>query len=84
MKRVQKYIETLDMVKLQNAKSSTVEGRTRDRRQENSVNKKLKPVHKTVQQPLNQGNYTAQKPVFQRPLKHSENVVVTTKWETFD
>lgn len=84
VRRVQKHIETLDMLKLQNTKSSATQSKTHDhRRQDNSASDKFKPMQKT-QRPLNQANYTAQKPVVQRPLKHSESVVVTTKWETFD
>ena len=82
VRRVQKLIETLDVLKLQIAKPSrAMESKVHDLRRENPNFDKPR----TGQQPINRGNFAAPKPVFQRPLmKRSESVVVTTKWETFD
>ncbi|PON46244.1 Molecular chaperone regulator [Trema orientale] len=80
VRRVQKNIETLDMVKLQSGNSSSIEGKTHSQRQGNSTIDKSKPILK----PQNKGNYTEKKPFLQKTLNHSESIVVTTKWETFD
>lgn len=76
VRRVQKHIETLDVLKLQVAKPS--------RAMESKVHPNFdKP--RTSQEPIIQGNFAVPKPVFQRPMvKPSDSVVVTTKWETFD
>ncbi|KAL5552145.1 hypothetical protein UlMin_002321 [Ulmus minor] len=81
--RVQKCIETLDVVKLQSSISSSTKVRIPIPQQENSTREKPKPGLK-MQQPLNQGNYRAKRSVFERPNKQSEQLVVSTKWETFD
>ncbi|PON58370.1 Molecular chaperone regulator [Parasponia andersonii] len=80
VRRVQKNIETLDMVKLQSANSSSIEGKTHSQRQGNSTIDKSMPILK----PQNKGNYNEKKPFLQKTLNHSESIVVTTKWETFD
>ena len=80
MRRVQKYIETLDMIKVQTAKSSSMEGKVHNQRQGNSTIDKSKPIQKL----RNEGNYNEKKLVSQKPLNHSESILVTTKWETFE
>ncbi|KAK2356012.1 BCL-2-associated athanogene [Trifolium repens] len=62
VKRVQKQIETLDMLKISKPKE---DNKTRESK-----------VHCGVQK-----QHLQEK---QQPLKQSESVVVTTKWETFD
>lgn len=59
VRRVQKHIETLDMLKMPRPK----EGSKLEERQNTRVEQIVKK---------------------QQPLKHSDSVVVTTKWETFD
>lgn len=82
-KRVQKYIETLDMLKLQNSTANSNGGKISLQRQENSIGKMPIPIQNQPVQPK-QMNVTVQMPMQQPPLQHSESVVVTTKWETFD
>lgn len=62
VKRVQKHIESLDMLKMPRSNSS-VEKKHLEERQNTTVEKIVKK---------------------QQPLKQSDSVVVTTKWETFD
>ncbi|KDP25508.1 hypothetical protein JCGZ_20664 [Jatropha curcas] len=89
-KRVQKYIETLDMLKLQKSKENRKESQIPMQKQENSTGKmpilmQKKPVStkqkkETEQMPLQQ----QQQHQKQKILRHSETFVITTKWETFD
>lgn len=67
VRRVQKHIETLDMLKM----SKPNEGN-------NNIKKESKVDCDVPKQHLQE------KQQEQQPLKHSESVVVTTKWETFD
>lgn len=83
-KRVQKYIETLDILKLQKSSENSNEGKILIQKQENSTGKmpiqmQKKPVR------AEQKNETEQMPMQQQKvLRHSESFVITTKWETFD
>ncbi|KAF9599538.1 hypothetical protein IFM89_038804 [Coptis chinensis] len=75
VKRVQKYVETLDLLKIRNSMPSSNGGpqtpKLTDER--NSAGRNPVPVqHQQKQQPLSQKQSTA------------GGVVVTTKWETFD
>jgi hypothetical protein len=68
--RVQKHIETLDALKLQNSKPRRNVGKIPWQQQ----------AHSSRQIPI----IPVQKQQGQQPLRHSESVVVTTQWETFD
>ncbi|KAJ9173534.1 hypothetical protein P3X46_016657 [Hevea brasiliensis] len=68
-RRVQKYIETLDMLKLRNSINNRTEDKIPKQQEENSTGKKPIPMQKLVQQQI---------------LRHSESFVITTNWETFD
>ncbi|EEF51094.1 protein binding protein, putative [Ricinus communis] len=92
-RRVQKYIETLDMLKLQNSKTKRNErsGITEIpvQQPENSNERIPIPVPIPMQkQPIQHKQKTAtiQRPLkqHQQVLKHSDSFVITTKWETFD
>ncbi|GKU95334.1 hypothetical protein SLEP1_g8705 [Rubroshorea leprosula] len=87
-KRVQKYIETLDIFKLQNTMPRSKEmEKIPLKQQEVSVGQRLKLVQRQqVLQEKQRKNSTGQIPVLQQqPLRQqSESVIVTTKWETFD
>ncbi|GLT40464.1 hypothetical protein SLA2020_146010 [Shorea laevis] len=87
-KRVQKYIETLDIFKLQN---TMLRSKEREKiplqQQEVSVGQRPELLQKQqVLQEKQRKNSTGQTPVLQQqPLRQqSESVIVTTKWETFD
>ncbi|WCJ26173.1 BAG family molecular chaperone regulator 2 [Euphorbia peplus] len=64
VRRVQKYIETLDMLKSKISKAKN----------------KMPPLEQEEKQKIVKAN----KPLMELELMHSESVVVTTKWETFD
>ncbi|WVZ11247.1 hypothetical protein V8G54_015777 [Vigna mungo] len=68
VRRVQKHIETLDMLRMTRQNSITLK---KDEKQSN--------VHYGIEFQKRQGN-----PKQQQPIQHSDSVVVTTKWETFD
>ncbi|XP_062146518.1 BAG family molecular chaperone regulator 1-like [Alnus glutinosa] len=70
VRRVQKHIETLDALKLQNSKPRSNVGKIPWQQQ----------AHSSRQIPI----IPVQKQQGQQPLRHSESVVVTTQWETFD
>lgn len=71
VKRVQKYIETLDMLKARNSKLGNYEGGPKVPLQKITTNKQTPtPIQKKQHE---QRNSTGCMPV-----------VVTTKWETFD
>lgn len=68
VRRVQKHIETLDMLRMTRQNSISLK---KDEKKNN--------VHYGVEFQKRQGN-----PKQQQPMQHSDSVVVTTKWETFD
>ncbi|XP_017429708.1 BAG family molecular chaperone regulator 1 isoform X1 [Vigna angularis] len=68
VRRVQKHIETLDMLRMTRQNSITL------KKDENK-----RKVNYGVEFQKRQGN-----PKQQQPMQHSDSVVVTTKWETFD
>ncbi|KAF9617214.1 hypothetical protein IFM89_035096 [Coptis chinensis] len=74
VKRVQKYVETLDLLKIRNSTPSSNGGpQTPKLTERNSAGRNPVPVqHQQKQQPLLQKQSAA------------GGVVVTTKWETFD
>ncbi|KAF3448487.1 hypothetical protein FNV43_RR09200 [Rhamnella rubrinervis] len=74
VRRVQKYIETLDLLRLQSSKTSIIADKTRIQQQMNSISHMPKPMQKIMQVP--------QMP--KKPLEQSESLVVSTKWETFE
>lgn len=79
VKRVQKYVETLDMLKIKNSMPSTDENQVRAQQQPRQPDV---PRASTLQQQQNL-QYTQQQP--QQAQKHSTSgTIVTTKWETFD
>ncbi|KAH9777690.1 BAG family molecular chaperone regulator 1 [Citrus sinensis] len=75
-KRVQSYIETLDLLKLCNTKLSSKSGEVPLQKQEHSYGKVTVPLQKQAKQ----RNLTELK----HPFRDSDSFVVTTKWETFD
>ncbi|KAK9277416.1 hypothetical protein L1049_006959 [Liquidambar formosana] len=86
VRRVQKYIETLDSLKIQNSMLN---------KNGDSVPLQQREMHSSGQMPIplqqqqeqhKQRNSVAQTRVMQQPLRHPgpDPVVVTTKWETFD
>lgn len=87
MRRVQKYIEILDMLKYQSSKYSSNGAKIQLQKQDNptgNISKDSKPVQKQ-QAPMKMGNSVRTIPKMQQQQqKNSESVVVTTKWETFD
>lgn len=70
VRRVQKHIETLDMLKMARENSISLK---------NNENMARESKVHCVDNHMRQGN-----PKKLQPLKNSESVVVTTKWETFD
>lgn len=83
VKRLQKHIETLDALKLQNSKSSSKGGKIPWQTQTHSSGQMSIPMQKQQVQ-LRQREPTGQMPVPQQPSWHSDSVVVTTKWEIFE
>lgn len=80
VKRVQKHIETLDILKMQKPKSIPLKN-------EKNMQRKSKVLCGVQKQHMQgkQGNIAVEQiPKKQQPLKHCDSVVVTTKWETFD
>ncbi|KAK7251251.1 hypothetical protein RIF29_34285 [Crotalaria pallida] len=75
VKNVQKHIETLDMLKMPNPKSIP-------QKSEENIQTKNK-VHCGVEKQHIELVEQSHKKL-QQPIKHSDSVVVTTKWETFD
>ena len=80
VRRAQKHIETLDMMKMPRSNSIPLKN-------EDNLQSERK-VHSGAQKQHMQGRHdnkaVEQIPKKQQPLKHSDSVVVTTKWETFD
>ncbi|XP_059443795.1 BAG family molecular chaperone regulator 1-like [Corylus avellana] len=83
VRRVQKHIETLDALKLLNSKPRNNGGKIPWQQQAHSSKQMPIPIQKQQVQ-LRQRESRGQMPVLQQPLRHSEPVVVTTQWETFD
>ncbi|KAM5572603.1 BAG family molecular chaperone regulator 1-like [Rosa sericea] len=87
VRRVQKYIEILDMLKYQNSKSSSNGAKIQLQKQDNpigQISRDLRPMQKQ-QPPTKMGNSVRTIPKMQQQQqRHSESVVVTTKWETFE
>ncbi|KAJ4950287.1 hypothetical protein NE237_027119 [Protea cynaroides] len=90
VKRVQKYVETLDLLKIRNAMPSSYsngnDGQIRMQKQQKHSSKQMPeqiPVSKPMEKP--QRNSTGQISNAQQPASHSAaETVVTTQWETFD
>ncbi|RZC11028.1 BAG family molecular chaperone regulator 1-like isoform X2 [Glycine soja] len=72
IRRVQKHIETLDMLRMARENSISLKNEEKNMARESKV-------HCGGHMQGRQGN-----PKKQQPLKHPDSVVVTTKWETFD
>ncbi|XP_043714559.1 BAG family molecular chaperone regulator 3-like isoform X1 [Telopea speciosissima] len=95
VRRVQKYVETLDLLKIRNAMPSSFSngngGQIRMQQQQKHSTRKVPEqvsVSKTMQQPqrhsTDQISHTQQQQP-QQPARHSAaGTVVTTQWETFD
>ncbi|KAJ1402514.1 Ubiquitin-like domain superfamily [Sesbania bispinosa] len=100
VKRVQKYVETLDMLKIKNSMASTNGGHAPMKpQQKHSKVQRLAPIEEqpqsmsnghhrlapnVEQQPRNSNGHSLVVQ-HQQPSRHSTSeVVVTTKWETFD
>ncbi|KAJ9679242.1 hypothetical protein PVL29_021237 [Vitis rotundifolia] len=93
VRRVQKYVETLDMLKIKNSTPDNNEGEMpmqyQQKRQSNGqrppplVQQLQQPRHSVAHLPI-QMHHQQQPPP--QPSRHSTSgpVVVTTKWETFD
>ncbi|KAK9021858.1 hypothetical protein V6N11_011824 [Hibiscus sabdariffa] len=92
--RVQKYVETLDMLKIKNAMANTNGGQTESQnRNKHSNARRLAPIQEQQPRRLNgqqqSSNSVAHLPIHQQYQQQhqqlaSGSVVVTTKWETFD
>lgn len=84
-KKVQKHIETLDAMKLQNkmTRSNNGENKIPEKQHEHSMGKGPIVIHKEQMQE-NKKSWTAQRPMLQQNQRQSESVVFTTKWETFE
>lgn len=93
VRRVQKYVETLDMLKIKNSTPSSngVEMQYQQRRQPNGQRPPAARAPPVFQHPQQQprhsvGHMAIQMHEPQQASRHSTSgaVVVTTKWETFD
>ncbi|KAK8521314.1 hypothetical protein V6N13_077426 [Hibiscus sabdariffa] len=99
VRRVQKYVETLDMLKIKNAMPNTNGGQTETKNQNKHSNaRKLAPIQEQQSRRFNgqklapiqeqqSNNSVAHLPVhqqYQQQQQQQGSVVVTTKWETFD
>ncbi|KAK8981536.1 hypothetical protein V6N11_027949 [Hibiscus sabdariffa] len=99
VRRVQKYVETLDMLKIKNAMPNTNGGQTETQNQNKHPNaRKLAPIQEQQSRRFNgqklapiqeqqSNNSVAHLPVhqqYQQQQQQQGSVVVTTKWETFD
>lgn len=80
VKRVQKHIETLDTLKMPRPNSVPLKNEHNMLRE----SKVKSGVQKQHLQERQMNTTVEQTPKKQQPLKHSDSVVVTTKWETFD
>ncbi|CAL5209485.1 unnamed protein product [Lathyrus oleraceus] len=85
VKRVQKYVETLDMLKVKN--SNGVHVPMKKSQQKHSNGPKLAPIEEQPEG-MSMGNNKLEPKLEEKQQKGSMNstseVVVTTKWETFD
>nr|BAE71291.1 hypothetical protein [Trifolium pratense] len=109
VKRVQKYVETLDMLKIKNNNSNGHQEAKKKHQQKHSYGKRLAPIEEQPQEDnMSNGNHKLQPNLEQQkqaPQRNSNGhsslvfqqmqhnpsmnssaseVVVTTKWETFD
>ncbi|GAU15469.1 hypothetical protein TSUD_45060 [Trifolium subterraneum] len=106
VKRVQKYVETLDMLKVKNKHSNGGQVAKKKLQQKHSNAKRLAPIEEQPQEDISNENHKSQPNLEQQkqaPQKNSNGhslvfqqmqhkpsmnsaseVVVTTKWETFD
>ncbi|KAK8714713.1 hypothetical protein V6N13_042062 [Hibiscus sabdariffa] len=98
--RVQKYVETLDMLKIKNAMPNTNGGQTESQNRNKHSNKhsnvqRLAPIQEQQPRRFNSqqqsSNSVAHLPIHQQYQQQQQqqqsasgSVVVTTKWETFD
>ncbi|RDX95295.1 BAG family molecular chaperone regulator 1, partial [Mucuna pruriens] len=86
VKRVQKYVETLDMLKVKNSMAGTNGGHApRKVQQKHSNRQRLAPIQEQPES-VSKGQLAPNEEHQQhQPSRHSTSeVVVTTKWETFD
>ncbi|XP_027366030.1 BAG family molecular chaperone regulator 1-like [Abrus precatorius] len=88
VKRVQKYVETLDMLKIKNSMAGTNGGHaSRKPQQKHLHGKRLAPIEEQPESLLNGHHSLApnqEKQEQQQSRNSTSEVVVTTKWETFD
>ncbi|WJX20814.1 hypothetical protein P8452_10313 [Trifolium repens] len=97
VKRVQKYVETLDMLKIKNKNSNGGQVSKKKHQQKHSNAKRLAPIEEQPQEDMSQLNLEQQQrnsnghslvlqQMQHKPSMNSSGseVVVTTKWETFD
>ncbi|KAF5743558.1 BAG family molecular chaperone regulator 1 [Tripterygium wilfordii] len=94
VRRVQKYVETLDLLKIKNSTPNSNGGQIQTQNQRKySSGERLAPIqehplmHSNGQTPTPvQDQHQQQDQLQQQPSGHSTSgpVVVTTKWETFD
>ncbi|KAJ8766166.1 hypothetical protein K2173_021683 [Erythroxylum novogranatense] len=78
--RIKMAIETLDTLKLKNSYGNGKGGEVSLHKNDDLTEK---PMQKQPFQPKNR-NVTVEMPVQAGASRHSESVVITTKWETFD
>ncbi|XP_050377313.1 BAG family molecular chaperone regulator 1-like [Argentina anserina] len=87
VRRVQKYIEILDVLKHQNSNSTRNGAKIQLQTQDNPsghISKDSRPMQRQ-QAATKTGNSVRTVPKMQQQQQsHSESVVVTTKWETFE
>ncbi|GMH19659.1 hypothetical protein Nepgr_021500 [Nepenthes gracilis] len=86
VRRVQKYVETLDLLKIKNSTVTSNGGQIQTgNQQKHSEGQKSLPLHQ--QQPrLSEGrtHLPPRPPQRQQPQQSASAIVVTTQWETFD
>ncbi|XP_022716374.1 BAG family molecular chaperone regulator 1-like isoform X2 [Durio zibethinus] len=82
-KKVQKHIETLDAMKLQNKTPRSNGDKIQVKQHEHSMEKGPIATQKEQMQEK-QKSLTDQMPTMRQKQRQSEPVVFTTKWETFD
>ncbi|KAJ8500166.1 hypothetical protein OPV22_010718 [Ensete ventricosum] len=80
IKRVQKYVETLDAVKIKNAMPRA---KVQPSKEQTQQRRDVQPPQHPIQQQKRESQPT-QKPYQQQNHLQQPRVVVTTKWETFD
>lgn len=88
VKRVQKYVETLDILKVKNSMAKTNGGHAQMKPQQKHLNGKRLATIQEQPQSVSNGHHRLQQNVEQQQRDSNGNsnseVVVTTKWETFD